>query len=1002
MSQTTNQHEADITDERPPWDETEPSAGDQEPLVNGHAAAESMAEEPMEEQPGDEISLLCTGPVRAYVKRLESAHSLRIDHRRCSPTKIPLIVDHRAREESGASFPDEDDQVARARQLDGEDLDIGDGYAKSAPRPVVELRFDTRNDGHVKNTPRLYQAGSGGKTTRLLKFKKKQLRMVEYEGGIKYRDVHRVDLESELREFCKSAEKSKAPRELDPKYWPFLHEAEDMAEWFNEAGQLAEYSPLQRESKEAELDPGLLPRWADESKEGQYWFWSADGCKLLAIQRKRYNGAGARFFTFHTPWKNAAAKSITWKRVEPPEGLPIYGLQDVEQYRTIWLHEGAGAARHMQRLLAGEGKGKYNGVEYEGAEALAEHPWTHDIQLGVHVGWAGGAPSAYRTQWAELAKLKPGRVIIVPDNDKPGRKAVAEIARHLQAECWAVEFPQSENSGFKHGFDMADEWAECNYKKDKHGRAVYSGLMLDDVLEPATWAVKAVGRNEFDLTEHFDGQWVHIEAAGCYVHRELRHRVYDGKGLAKSLRRFREKRCDVVDLIDANQQSHILYFGYRPGDTALEYHRSWGQMGPGKAANMWSPARYTSDPERWTVVDWQIWLDYLEHLVPDAQDRFNLMQWLATLIAHPEVRMHWSVALISATLGTGKSTLGVIMEQLVGEHNFGRVNEKQLGSNFNTYGIYKTLCWAEEVYGGKEGRRNFNNLKDALTATKIMVERKYHDAQEVENHLHMCICTNSDRGVKLEGEDDRRWFVPQVSEALWLDAEGKSRFDELYAGVNGPNLLSAIKTWAQVFCEEHGHVKPGVHAPNNERKRAIVDSAMSDGDNFVYELVEHVKGLQEPTAVFIADVRHVAEQVQEKANARLGFYMTPNTIMTKFTKTAASDDGKGQLYKLVDPKKPAVALMVKAGKLGPVVLNEAAQRAVDQMQDPREIKEYARRHRLMISVEMMDYQIEIDQDDKARKAADDKRLDDAVNQMQSPEAIQALQDSVVHKDNQPM
>ena len=47
-------------------------------------------------------------------------------------------------------------------------------------------------------------------------------------------------------------------------------------------------------------------------------------------------------------------------------------------------------------------------------------------------------------------------------------------------------------------------------------------------------------------------------------------------------------------------------------------------------------------------------------------ERYEVMKWCATLIARPDVRMTYAMLLISEQTGTGKSTMGEILSQLVG------------------------------------------------------------------------------------------------------------------------------------------------------------------------------------------------------------------------------------------------------------------------------------------------------------------------------------------------
>lgn len=64
-----------------------------------------------------------------------------------------------------------------------------------------------------------------------------------------------------------------------------------------------------------------------------------------------------------------------------------------------------------------------------------------------------------------------------------------------------------------------------------------------------------------------------------------------------------------------------------------------------------------------------LWREFLEHLFPDDDERPEVMRWIATLIARPDIRMRYGMLLISIAQGVGKNTLGNILRILLGTRN---------------------------------------------------------------------------------------------------------------------------------------------------------------------------------------------------------------------------------------------------------------------------------------------------------------------------------------------
>jgi len=122
------------------------------------------------------------------------------------------------------------------------------------------------------------------------------------------------------------------------------------------------------------------------------------------------------------------------------------------------------------------------------------------------------------------------------------------------------------------------------------------------------------------------------------------------------------------------------------------------------------------------------------------------------------------VLLVSERQGVGKSTLGEkILAPLVGIDNFVAPTEKTIvDSSFNSWIAHKRLALVNEIYAGNSNAA-YNKLKSVVTEKTITINKKFVDEYTIENWVHLICCSNSIRALKLD-LDDRRWFVPRVSE----------------------------------------------------------------------------------------------------------------------------------------------------------------------------------------------------------------------------------------------
>ncbi len=231
------------------------------------------------------------------------------------------------------------------------------------------------------------------------------------------------------------------------------------------------------------------------------------------------------------------------------------------------------------------------------------------------------------------------------------------------------------------------------------------------------------------------------------------------------------------------------------------------------------------------------WLDYMEHLIPDEIDRELTLKWIATLIAHPGIRMTYSVLLISEKHGVGKTTLGEkILAPILGKHNCSFPNEKDIvESAFNSWIARKRLAVVSEIYAGQSSKA-YQNLKHIIADKDVTVNEKYSPAYTISNWLHVLASSNSIRALKLQN-DDRRWLVPRVTESLKPIAYWKALNEWLRRGG-----LSHINQWAIDYCEKNGPVKEGEHAPLTARKVDVIEEGYSPGTKLVRDYlmtIEH-------------------------------------------------------------------------------------------------------------------------------------------------------------------
>lgn len=574
---------------------------------------------------------------------------------------------------------------------------------------------------------------------------------------------------------------------------------------------------------------GKVPEMVSRADPKDVFEFRNTANEIVMVQVRTVSEAGVRAYVPWTYWDDGE-----WRPCEPDGPLPLYNAHRLKDASTVFIHEGAKAARHMQRLSDGRTR--------EDEDERKSHPWGAEMTGAVHVGWIGGAPSPHRTDWTVLKKAGVTRAFIVADNDEVGRKAVPKIAEALHCPTFMIQFGDQ----FPLSFDLGDKFPEGMFKGGR-----YVGPAFYECQHPATWATDQIsnpegkGRPITILRESFRSMWAYAEENDLFVCREMPEILRPEAVLNKMLMPFSHV-SDTTRLILKAASRRDVSLCYRPDVEGLSINANGSS-----AINLHRPSLIkaaTGDPKPF--------LDFLAYLIPNAGERHEVERWCATLIARPGIRMKYSLLLISETQGTGKSTLGsAILGPLVGETNWSCPGENDIKSQFNDWVANKRLTVVNEIYQGSSWKV-YNSLKPIVTDKFIMVNQKYARAYRIDNWCHIFACSNSKGALKIENQD-RRWLIPEVTEDKW----DKPRFKAFYAWLDAGGL-SIIRAWAEAFGD---YVDAADEAPPTERKKEMAAASRSAAQVEAAALAEALQSLKRPAAVGLkAAIAHIKAAVNER------------------------------------------------------------------------------------------------------------------------------------------
>jgi hypothetical protein len=569
--------------------------------------------------------------------------------------------------------------------------------------------------------------------------------------------------------------------------------------------------------------------------------------RILMLQQRveKLDGSGKTYIPW-TYWSDGQ-----WRRMEPEGLLPLYGLDHIGDHSTIFLHEGAKAARFVHNLISD--------MTPEGKARLRAHPWGEALSYAAHLGWIGGAKNPHRTDWGLLKRLSPNmKIYVVADNDAVGVDAVIKISEFLKRPMRMIRFDKS----FPPHFDLADEWPV-----EKSPDGLYAGPNFGDHVFPATWATNLLpnkkGKPTPVIRGEFAQEWVMVGKPPVFIHRLRPDRILAADEFAFQVASFSNTRT-VARLLEKVESSKVSGLTYRPF-RAHRAHRSdlsdpitqvnsdpLMQVNGVMTFNVFRPSNIGPAKVRNVEGAAKPFLDFMAHLMPDDGDRIEAMRWIATLIARPEVRMRYGMLLISEAQGVGKTTLGsAILAPLLGEWNVSQPDEKMIvDSAFNGWIVWKRLAIVNELYSGTS-RKAYDKLKSVVSDDEVEVNEKYIPAYRTNNAVHILACSNSIRALHLD-DGDRRWFVPRVTERQHPD--GKQFWIDLHVWLKGGGL-SIIAAWADDFLRKHEAVGTGDHAPMSSAKQEIIASSRSDGQQLALDLAQRLASFGEERVLIVREVR---------------------------------------------------------------------------------------------------------------------------------------------------
>ena len=254
------------------------------------------------------------------------------------------------------------------------------------------------------------------------------------------------------------------------------------------------------------------------------------------------------------------------------------------------------------------------------------------------------------------------------------------------------------------------------------------------------------------------------------------------------------------------------------------------------AINTWREPPRVTPPDNWRELA-QPFLDHVGYLVPAAQDREFLLDWLAHIEQDPGVLPHVHVLMFTRRQGIGRNLLTSILARVwAGVTALDVDLPALLEGGFNGRLARKTFAVVNEVRegggGGANAYRHAQRLRTLLTDAQRRVNPKYGREYDEFNAVRWLMLSNHESALPLD-RFDRRIYAIRNPDA----PKGAAYYTRLYAMAAGPSFIASVREVLRT--RDISKFNPGMTAPMTETKQQVVEASMSDADLAMQELIEN-------------------------------------------------------------------------------------------------------------------------------------------------------------------
>lgn len=236
-------------------------------------------------------------------------------------------------------------------------------------------------------------------------------------------------------------------------------------------------------------------------------------------------------------------------------------------------------------------------------------------------------------------------------------------------------------------------------------------------------------------------------------------------------------------------------------------------------------------------------LNHLELLIPDINDRKILLDFFAHNVKFPGHKIPWA-PLIQSNEGAGKGVFKEIIEHAIGKHYTHFPNARELaesGSKFNAWMRGKLFILVDEIK--VDDRQDLvETLKPMISEKEIEIQGKGYDQEKEDNFANWAFFSNYKNAIPVN-KNGRRYAIfyseLQTVEDLEARGMGKEYFDRIYSWLGkmtDQKGLKIVTNYLMNYPVERGSLP--MRAPDTSSKNEALRHSRSPVERMIMEAIE--------------------------------------------------------------------------------------------------------------------------------------------------------------------